>query len=106
MVRDDGSEIVKKYPAYVEPGDNFTDRRKDTEYPPCLEYTTGCGSAKKGGRFPNGEHIHGTEPNGKWRLNYRLRRILRVCTAARYKRGSCRVCLSTKIDSRTTDGRR
>lgn len=103
MIRDNGSEIVKKYPTNVDQeiilliAGRISNIRR-------TEYTVGL--VKKGGWFPNGEHIHGTEPNGKWRLNYRLRRILRVCTAARYKRGSCRVCLSTEIDSRTTDGRR
>lgn len=44
----------------------------------------------------------GTEPNGEWGLNYRFERILRVCTAARYKRWSCRVCLSAEIDYDTS----
>lgn len=44
----------------------------------------------------------GTEPNGEWGLNYRFERILRVCTVARYKRWSCRVCLSAEIDYDTS----
>lgn len=102
MVHDNGGEIVKKYPANVDREIILLIAGRI----PNIRRSAACGLAKKGGWFPNAEHIHGTEPNGKWRLNYRLRRILRVCTAARYKRCSCRVCLSTEIDSRTTDGRR
>lgn len=54
------------------------------------------GRGKKEGGFRARNTSTGTEPNGKRRLNYRLRRILRVCTAARHKRCSCRVCLSTR----------
>lgn len=110
IVRDNGGEIVKKYPGRASnreiilliagriPGVSAVPRAV-------------AGWRKKEGGFPperggGGKHIRGTEPNGKWRLNYRLRRILRVCTAAWYKRCSCRVCLSTEIDSRTTDGGR
>lgn len=82
----------------VGPGDNFTDHRKDTERErerarEGIRAVFRRWFRQKRGRFPSREHIHGTEPNGKWRLNYRLRRILRVCTAARGINVAAVVCV-------------
>lgn len=53
----------------------------------CIEKEKEKGEKKKNSRdFERAIHGQGTEPNGEWGLNYRFERILRVCTAARYKR--------------------
>lgn len=90
MARDNGGEIVKKYPVNVDREIILliAGRISNIRRIPRV-----VGRRKKEGWFPNGEHIHGTEPNGKWRLNYRLRRILRVCTAARGINVAAVVCV-------------
>ena len=65
------------------------DGRKDTLTCSCVEKEKEKGregEEKSSRDFERAIRGQGTEPNGEWGLNYRFERILRVCTAARYKR--------------------
>lgn len=65
------------------------DGRKDTLTCSCVEEEKEKGregEEKSSRDFERAIRGQGTELNGEWGLNYRFERILRVCTAARYKR--------------------